>query len=275
MGMHGVLVGWVVSTLYFAIGNSSLSNGKSLGKRLIAIQVIKTNGDLLTPKEGLIRSLLFTTPYFLFDYVGELFYIPVLSSVFEALRISYYVGLFYFFVVNVPDRRTVHDLIAGTQVRHLEYDKPAISLLSKLKIAGYVGIMVTIVGGFTSVYFIFKGSVDTLEEVVEANMEVLGALATDIYALDPVINVETTKINVTIENEVGIEIQAWVNEDLSEIDGKAIYDSIVNILATKTFHINRIDYTNVELIYGYDIGIANYNIKRSWRKEINTKAEQE
>lgn len=69
LGTHGVLVGWLISTVYFAIFNSNKGKGQSIGKRVVHLEVVNREGNKLTLVDGLIRSLLFTTPFFLFDYI--------------------------------------------------------------------------------------------------------------------------------------------------------------------------------------------------------------
>jgi uncharacterized RDD family membrane protein YckC len=268
LGTHGVVVGWLISTIYYTIFNSHIGKGKSPGKRAMHLEVVNRNGSQLTIKEGLMRSLLFTTPFFLFDYIQNLFYSPIVSGVFGALNVAYYVGLFYFFVANA-DRRTVHDLIAHTIVKFQHKEYAELAPISKLKIYTYAGIIIAILGGFVALYFSFKDTANALSEVVAANQEVLGELATEIYDLDQVVRIESSKINVTVESEVGIVIEAWVNEDVNKEEARIIYKNIMNILATKKFNINRIDYSEVVLKYGYDIGIADYTTSRSWKSEYD------
>lgn len=266
LGTHGVLVGWLISTTYFTIFNSNLGNGQSIGKRAMDLEVVNNKGDKLTLIDGLVRSLLFTTPFFLFDYFQSLFGSPIVSSILGALNIAYYVGLLYFFLVN-SDRRTVHDLIARTNVKLRHNEMFEAAPLSKLKLYIYAGIIVTILGGFIATYFKFRETTNALTEVIEANMEVLTELAAEIYELEQVVRIESSKIHVTVESEIGIVIEAWVNEDVNKDEANTIYENIMDILTTKKFNLNRIDYSEVVLKYGYDIGIADYNTSRSWKTE--------
>lgn len=266
LGIHGVLFGWLISTTYYAILNSKIGKGQSLGKKAMHLEVVKVDGSLLTVKEGIVRSLLFTTPFFLFNYIQNLLYLPIVSSVFGALNIAYYVGLFYFFIVN-SDRRTVHDLFAQTLVKFQHKGMDELVSISKTKIYIYVGIVSFILGGFVTAYLTFRDTTNALTEVVEANQEVLGELALEVYELDQVIRVESSKIHVTVETEIGIVIEAWVNQDTNSEEAKIIYEKIMDILITKKFNINRIDYSEIVLKYGYDIGIADYNTSKSWKTE--------
>lgn len=264
LGSHGVWIGWFISTAYFAIFNSTIGQGRSIGKRAMHLEVVNNDGTKLKFLEGLIRSLLFTTPFFLFEYIQNLSSLYIIASMFGALSIAYYVGLLYFFLVN-PDRRTVHDLMAGTNVKFENKEPADPTPLSKLKIYIYAGIVFIVLGGFVATYFTFKDTSDALTEVVEANKEVLSELATEVYELEQVVQVESSKIHVTVESEIGIVIEAWVNQDVNKKEAQSIYENIRDILATKKFNINRIDYSEVVLKYGYDIGIADYKSSKSWK----------
>lgn len=180
------------------------------------------------------------------------------------MNIAYYLGLFYFFLVN-SDRRTVHDLIAHACVKFQHKELAELIPVSKLKVYIYTGLIATILGGFIATYFTFRANAIT--EVVEANVEVLGELATEIYELEQVVRIESSKIHVSVESEIGIVIEVWVNEDVNKERAKTIYENIMAILATKKFNINRIDYSEIVLKYGYDIGIADYKTSRSWKSE--------
>lgn len=266
LGTHGVLVGWIISTVYYAIFNSKIGKGQSPGKSVMHLEVVNNDGRQLELQDGLIRSLFFTTPFFLFEYIQNLFYQPVVSSLFGALIIAYYVGLFYFFLIN-SDRRTVHDLIAKTSVKFKHKDQVELTPVSKLKIYIFAGIIITILSGFTAIYFSFKDTTNTLAEVFEANNKVLNELATEIYELDEVIRIESSKFHVTVKSEVGIVIEVWVNKNVSREEAEIIYEKIMNILSSKKFRINRLDYSEIILKYGYDIGIADYETSRSWKTE--------
>jgi uncharacterized RDD family membrane protein YckC len=59
------LIGFLIALLYFAVPESSIGNGASLGKRLILLQVVHEDGITLTIEESLIRYGIFATPLFL------------------------------------------------------------------------------------------------------------------------------------------------------------------------------------------------------------------
>jgi uncharacterized RDD family membrane protein YckC len=269
LGNHGVLVGWLISTIYFAIFNSKAGGSQSPGKRAMNIQVINNDGTPLSLLQGLTRSLLFTSPYFLFDYIGDMISQPTLSTVFSILNVSYYLGLAYFFLVS-KDRRTVHDFIANTIVKHQREKFDTLVPLSKLKIYIFIGIVVSVLGGFTGVYIVFKDTTTFLIKVIDANVGTLVGMSVEISELDHVVRVESSKIHVDVQSEVGIVVEVWVNEDVNTDEANVIYEKIMDIIASQKFDISRIDYAEIVLMYGYDIGIADYKISRTWKEQNKT-----
>ncbi|MTI40033.1 RDD family protein [Fulvivirga lutimaris] len=270
LSIHGVLLGWAISTMYFAVFNSHYGNGQSLGKRALSIEVVNTDGSHLNFNKALIRSLLLTSPFFLLEYLQNFDYLTVFSSLLGVLNIAYYVGLSYFFLANTKDRRTIHDLLANTYVKLQNSDRQEITPLSRMKVYGYIGIIAAILSAFGATFYFFKSTTNALSDIVEANQEILVEVASDVYELEDVVRVESSKINVTVESQLGIVIEVWVNKDVNNLDAEEIYNKIMTILSSKTFKLNRIDYSEVVLKYGYDIGITSYNTSRSWKTD-NTK----
>jgi len=264
---HGVLVGWLIATIYFGISNSKIASGQSVGKKMTSLQVVDNNGDFLNIRQAFIRSLFFTTPFFLLEYFQNLSLTPqIISHLLGAINIAYYVGLLYFFIANKQDRRTVHDIFAKTCVKFQDQTEVAIQEVSKLKVYVYSGIVTIILASFIGTYFWFN-TVSDLTEVFEANQDVLTEMAVEISELEEVLWIASSKINVTVDSEVGIVVEAWTRQNVNEINPEAIYDQIINIVSSKSFKISRIDYSEVILNYGYDIGIADYKATKSWKNE--------
>lgn len=265
LGTHGILVGWFITTIYYGFFNSELGKCQTPGKRLMNLKVTKYNGDSLSLKEGIIRSLLFTTPIFLLDYSQNFFSSTIITSIISTVMIAYYVGLVYFFIVN-PDGRTVHDILAKTIV-HLEYDRfQNIVPISKLKLYIYSGIVLLILGGFATLYITLDGRDSAISEIYLNNQDVLLEISSDVSQIESVNNVETTSININSDSEVGIIVKASTNTDLDNEKADEIYNEILDILSSKKFNLNRIDYTSVTLKYGYDIGIANNEKHKTWKR---------
>lgn len=65
LGAAGRLVGFFIALLYFALPESSMGHGASIGKRLLRLQVVNQQGKTLSLEESLVRFFIFAVPWFL------------------------------------------------------------------------------------------------------------------------------------------------------------------------------------------------------------------
>ena len=113
IGNWGILIGFVIFMLYYGLQNSRLCGGQTLGKRLFKIKVVDMDNQFLSVRKSMLRALILT-PMFVF---GSLF-LPVGNVV---IIYSIFIGFISFVIVmlflfNSPQRRSLHDLVAGSVV---------------------------------------------------------------------------------------------------------------------------------------------------------------
>ena len=117
MGGWARLIGLVIVLAYAGVLNSRLGGGKTFGKRLVGIRVTGLDGGLLSLPRTFVRQLVFATPFFL---NGAPIDVPVLVSMLAyPLSLALFGGLFailYLAVFNRRNRRSLHDLAAGSVV---------------------------------------------------------------------------------------------------------------------------------------------------------------
>lgn len=65
IGVLGLLFGFAVALLYFAIQNSSVCGGQTLGKRILNIKVVNKEAETISLKRSFIRFMVLGPPYFL------------------------------------------------------------------------------------------------------------------------------------------------------------------------------------------------------------------
>jgi len=70
LGGFKILIGVLISTLYFTIFHSHIGKGQTLGKKVFGFKVIKTDGHYLSITEAFVRSAIFTIPYCLSDLLS-------------------------------------------------------------------------------------------------------------------------------------------------------------------------------------------------------------
>jgi len=264
-GLHGLLIGWFIATVYYTVGNSQITFGRTLGKFMLLIKVSNTEGETLSLSKALIRALLFTTPYFLMDYFQGLSNNTYLSNFLGLISFTYYFGLAYFYLVNRKSRQTIHDIFSKTVVIAKEQDVSAIPLyITKKKIGVFIGLIVLIIGSSTIFAMNFTTN-SNISEVFEANQEVLNEIIIEASDIDEILYIESATIH--IDSEVGIIITARLSQNLNKVDSDKIFSKVLDVLRNKELNINRLDYSEVVLNYGFDIGISKYSTSKTKRYE--------
>lgn len=138
----GHWLGFAVTLLYFGLLNSRFGNGKTVGKRLMRIEVCRTDGAPL----GFAASLLRYSPFALVwiaDFTPE--YISPFSLVGQGLgSLAFLINLaLVIFLLSHPQRRSVHDIIAGTVVVRSEtpFQVQPVSVKRPIVIFAVVGVL--------------------------------------------------------------------------------------------------------------------------------------
>jgi uncharacterized RDD family membrane protein YckC len=155
LGGRGWWVGLIVIVLYFSIFDSGLCKGKTIGKRLLHIETIRTGGKYLSPLDAFFKF----SPFALIAFIGcfvkneNEFAWPI-----AGLNIfSLFVGLaMVSFILFHPHRRSIGDLIADSVVARCDENfslqgasvkKPLLALLiaSIIFVGPYVGLSAFII----------------------------------------------------------------------------------------------------------------------------------
>lgn len=109
------LLGFGFVSLYFGFLDSTMTKGRSIGKSLLGIRVVKTNNTYLPVIQSLIRALIFLFPICLsslFYWVGSFPMKVALISVLTVIGAS----LFYLFIFNRNTKQSLHDLLVNSVV---------------------------------------------------------------------------------------------------------------------------------------------------------------
>jgi uncharacterized RDD family membrane protein YckC len=116
LGPKGVFLKVVLALPYFAILNSRIGDGQTIGKRWMDIQVVDENGATVSFARSFFRSLVFLVPCYLgldTPSSAKLNW-PMKASV-QIFAILAYATL-YMVMFNRRNRQGVHDLVARTYV---------------------------------------------------------------------------------------------------------------------------------------------------------------
>jgi hypothetical protein len=114
MGGWGRMVGFCVAMAYFGVMNSSICQGRTIGKRLMGIEVVDATGRNISLPRSCLRYLILGVPFFLngapIAYSGPAAYVA------GFLVLGLGASIPYLYVFNRRTRQSAHDLATGTFV---------------------------------------------------------------------------------------------------------------------------------------------------------------
>lgn len=254
MGQWGALFGLIIMLLYFGIGNSQWSDGQTLGKKLLKIQGVDSNGALLGKAQALIRALVFITP---FAVNGQAIFgdnpPDILFYVLSVIVLGGMLSVIYLFFFNRNSRQSSRDLAVKSIVINKNADKQPVAPIWKghLIVVALLFITTAAMPAFTTEA---QSDNPLLEKLIgvqktllaEPNISSVGVhqnthtFNDDDDGSQEVIESLTIQMDVT-KNQIK-------DEDFAKDIAKTAYSSYA--LA------NELDVVYVSLSYGYSIGIA-------------------
>lgn len=258
MGTNARVFGFVPALMYFGLLNSRLTNGQTIGKRLLRIKVVDRTGSPLPILLSLARFLPIGLPWFLNglwlsvdqlnSWLGN-----ILSFVIFGIGIS----VVYLFVFNRRTRQSLHDLLVGSYVVRSDVSeelaatdvwRPHLVVCSVLLILGAAGPLITS-------QFANSGPYPGLLNVQDR----VSSLPWVIHA-QPTSGTQTfTSVKKGKSTTSYFHIVALILDDDIENERRAIEVMTAAIEAHPD--VQESEVLQVTLVYGFDIGIAS-----SWRR---------
>jgi uncharacterized RDD family membrane protein YckC len=278
LGQAGRLIGFVVALLYFALLNSRLGGGQTVGKRLFGIRVIDRDGNTLNPTRSVVRFLVLAIPYF---FNGIWFDLDptsnaLLSEILGALLIFIVFGglgaILYLLIFNRRTRQSLHDLavdsfVVRNQPIHLPIDlfTPRLHLI--------------VIGSWLVVTLIVPGALISSRFGLPEVRPLSGLQATiprrvPVHRVKVVIESTTfTTIRAGSWAQSVLRVDAQPNELEADLDALllriagVVLDVHPDLLGKQVLIVN--------VSRGFDLGIANWNVGRQeqldgagWREKL-------
>ena len=75
MGYQGLLIGFSITLAYFGFGNSKIFKGQTVGKKIVSLRVVNSDYSTLSVWKSILRSSIYTIPYFFILYKKKIHYI--------------------------------------------------------------------------------------------------------------------------------------------------------------------------------------------------------
>jgi uncharacterized RDD family membrane protein YckC len=117
LGPYGKLVGFLIAVPYFAVMESSIGGGQSLGKRLLSLRVVDAQGKTLPFEQSFLRYTVFSAPLFLNRLALPMTKTSWIISILLGVIVFGVGGVtLYLMIFNRNTRQGLHDLAVGSYV---------------------------------------------------------------------------------------------------------------------------------------------------------------
>jgi uncharacterized RDD family membrane protein YckC len=252
LGGWGRIIGFAVSITYFGIMNSSLSNGQTIGKKILNIRVVDSSNSTINLPKSFLRYSFLAVPFSLNG--AQITNEALLSYLMYPLSFIIFGGLLsisYLYIFNRVTRQSLHDLVIGTYVVNAEVSSEELPSVWKPHLGVVVALFIAaaLVPAFTSDLAKsepFKGLLAT-QEAINSNELVKYAGVTEgssTFTSSDSGSTTTTYVNT----------QAFLYENNVD-DPNTAKQLAQTIIKTYPESLNK-NLIQVTLTYGYDIGIA-------------------
>jgi uncharacterized RDD family membrane protein YckC len=253
LGSFGALLGFFLALPYFAIFNSDIGNGQTPGKRLLRLQVVDKDGKTIPFERSVLRYSVFALPCCISEMAlpvaGTPWFIPTLLYL-----IVYGVGgaNLYLVFFNRHTRQGLHDLVAESYVADFGGTGPLrISPIWKAHWIFVSSLLVLVVGG----------------QILERRWSSYSQMVADLRLLEGVKGVQSagvqhmTSWNHGEKKESLVVNIRWTGESSDE---SAFAAQIARIVLENDPTAKDRDTLRVNMIRGYNLGIANGQISRPY-----------
>jgi uncharacterized RDD family membrane protein YckC len=274
LGGWGLVIGFVIALLYFALMNSNVSHGQTIGKRLMKIKVFDSSGSPLSISKSSLRFAVIGIPFFL---NGAPIPAEVLLSWFGFIISLAVFGLglsiVYLYLFNKRTRQSLHDLIIGSYV--LNADAKSTDIKAATWKGHYIIVAMLLIAA--SLIPLFAGHL--------AEREPFKDLLTVQQAIqnEPAVGYATAQVGNTQSGKtVTTFISSRITVEKEIVDYNSMANKIASIILEKYPAAAEKNYISLTVSYGFDIGIAHMWSNRNfvfspsqWKERINSQFKSE
>ena len=252
MGAWGRLVGFLIALIYFAVMNSSISGGQTIGKKALKLRVVDSTNAPIGIGRSALRYFILAIPFSLngAQFSNEM----MLSFLMYPLSLVIFGGLLsilYLYIFNRVTRQSLHDLAVGTFVvnANVEKQEPGNVWKSHLIIVAVLFLSAAIVPALTTHLVQSEPFKDMLSVQSALSNEPNVAYATILSGSSTFSSTnDQTKTTTYVSSQVFLESDNVGDAELAR--------RLASIVIANYPEALEKDVIQITLTYGYDIGIA-------------------
>ena len=275
LGSWGRLVGFLIALIYFGVGNSAVTGGQTIGKKCVRIRVVTAIDQPISLPRSIFRYTIIGLPYFL-NGAPFLQRAPTWIVTGAAVILFGFGGaIIYLLIFNRRNRRSLHDLLAGTHVMRCDRaasSPPRPTWKGHFVIMAVAGLLMS---GLVAVAYSF------------IKPETFGNLLNVQRALLDQPDVTTASVmqgtrffagfggerSSTTYLDIAVRVRSRPEDDAARADELIATTLRVFPEAQQTMRLN------ITIDYGYDLGIASGSVKQSfdftpaeWQERLRARA---
>jgi len=252
LGPWGRLVGFCVALVYFGALNSRLTGGQTLGKRLLKVKVVGKDGSPLPVPKSFLRFLPLGAAWFLNNaqFSDSVLLSPWLY-VFAVAIFGIGLSVVYLFIFNKTTRQSLHDVMVGSYVVSATSAGPVeAASLSRVHLA--VCAVLLIASGITP--YITKGF-DASEPFLSL-LNVQRSVGSEPWVVHAKVQkgTSTTSTGKGTNTSTYLNVTAYLKD--SDIQSTERAKQLATLALSADSSSRTLNIIQVNLVYGYDIGIA-------------------
>lgn len=252
-GGWGRAIGFPIAAIYFAIMNSRVGGGQTIGKKVSKIKVVDSVGELISLSKSALRYSIIGIPYFLNGaLISDSILYPFGFYILSLLVFGFGFSMVYLYVFNRNTRQSLHDIIVGTYVVRINLQSA--ERINQIWAVHYAicGILMvlslfvpTFIGQLSQNDFFIE--LTKTREQIENVPQVVHATIQD---------GQSTFTEADGESKITTYLSADILIKNQNIEDEEFASEIANIILKTHNEANQRDIIQVFLTYGYDIGIA-------------------
>ena len=241
---------------YFAYFNSKPGKGQTLGKRLMKIRVLSTDGELVSTSKSILRAAVLAVPFVVsgLNYSPSMLYRVPVVSLLNLLFYGILGALIYLVLFNGPTRRSLHDLITGTMVvragETMPMGLPSLGSLHRNVLIGWAVVLAIL----PFAWFFMAGSRGNIEKLVKRNKEITQTINREKSLWGA--RVSINKVNPLAGNGGGMTIKVLVNFTGPGNLQEGAMDRTAATLFKKFPDSRQADLVTVTVVRGYNLGFC-------------------
>ncbi len=259
LGAWGRLLGFLVALTYFGLLNSKLANGQTLGKRLLKIRVVGSDGTPLSVARSVVRFLPLGAAWFLNGIMlPTSSLMSIWAYVFSIAVFGVGLSIAYLFVFNHRTRQSAHDLLVNSYV-------VMVSAQTVRPDTGVWKVHLLICGGLIAASCLAPYFLSGLanQAPFQPLMKIYEAAVAEPWVVHATVNKGK---GIVVSSKTGRNETSYVNMtaylNTPDIENAEHAKELALLTLKSDSSVGAVDLIRVTLAYGYDIGIAS-----SWRAQ--------